>query len=507
MKYKIFFFLIPFLSLLFLKKTNGQNTISAMSSNYNVKTQRFFVPNFSPKKNGLKFKNRFFVKEWIHIAPSEFPIKKIQNMDDKYGLCGGMCHAVAELFTYKKTPPTQTSIPNTKSALYYYLAQSQLETFGYDLRYYDKIEDWFEMKDGKEKLPKLTMIELGAIKLKLKRKQLAQIILMYNTGNEGKIWKNHQVLVYGVEQTGDQGTLHIYDPNFPSNDKQRITYNITDGKVIAKQGGATVHGFFVTLPKMTNPLHHPSYLATLGQELFVDGMKELKKQANEIAADLKKYYNLSSEQAARTLKRAGYKASEVAEALQKTYRQNAQQIAAELSKIGYQAQDIVQALKNVMRQNGNQIVRHMKAAKIKATEISKGLQKELNYAPKKVVAVMKKAGFSLSEIGDVIKTGLGTKSGYDAIDILKQNNYSALNIAKTLKKHYNSSFTTIARELRNRCKFDAYQTAKAIYEAYKLNAGQVADAIYNHAKFGLEDCKNAVERIFNLSPTDVLQFF
>jgi hypothetical protein len=149
----------------------------------------------------------------------------------------------------------------------------------------------------------------------------------------------------------------------------------------------------------------------------------------------------------------------------------------------------------------------MKAAKIKATEISKGIQKELGYTPKKVVAIMKKAGFPLADIGDVIKTGLGTRSGYDAIDILKQNNYNALDIAKTLKKQYNSSFTTITRELRNRCKFDAYQTAKAIYEAYKLNAGQVADAIYNHAKFGLEDCKNAVEKIFNLSPTDVLEFF
>jgi hypothetical protein len=508
MKNKIFFFIMALFCLILPENTIGQSpTIYKMNKKSNAKTQRFFVPNFSPKKHGFHFRNRFITKEWTQFAPAEHPIKKLRNLKDGYGLCGGMCHAAAELFVYRKDRPTQTSTPNTNSALYYYLAQSQLETFGLDLKYYNKIDDWYEMKDGKERLPKLSVTELGAVKLKLKRKQLAQITLMYYTQGEGNNWENHQVLVYGMEQTGENGTLYIYDPNFPNNDEQKVTYTIEDGKVIAEHLDRMVYGFLIVLPQMNNPYHQPAYLASLGQEEFVKGMRELKKQATEIAADLKKYYNLTSEQTARALKRAGYKADEVADALKKNFQRNAKQIATELAKVGYKAQDIVHALRDVMKQNGNQIVQHMKAAKIKATEISKGIQNELGYTPKKVVAIMKKAGFPLADIGDVIKTGLGTRSGYDAIDILKQNNYNALDIAKTLKKQYNSSFTTITRELRNRCKFDAYQTAKAIYEAYKLNAGQVADAIYNHAKFGLEDCKNAVEKIFNLSPTDVLEFF
>jgi hypothetical protein len=150
MKNKIFFFIMALFCLILPENTIGQSpTIYKMNKKSNAKTQRFFVPNFSPKKHGFHFRNRFITKEWTQFAPAEHPIKKLRNLKDGYGLCGGMCHAAAELFVYRKDRPTQTSTPNTNSALYYYLAQSQLETFGLDLKYYNKIDDWYEMKDGK----------------------------------------------------------------------------------------------------------------------------------------------------------------------------------------------------------------------------------------------------------------------------------------------------------------------------------------------------------------------
>jgi hypothetical protein len=74
--------------------------------------------------------------------------------------------------------------------------------------------------DSGESTQKLTAQEIPGIIARLKARQLVPIGLVLTSEGKGRLWENHQILGYGVQENA-QGVidLQVYDPNFPRDDK------------------------------------------------------------------------------------------------------------------------------------------------------------------------------------------------------------------------------------------------------------------------------------------------
>lgn len=427
------------------------------------------VTGFKPSKQGFNFVNSFQLKD--------FPLgDKIASKINQsgYGLCGGMAHCVNELFIYNEAVPSNTTPPKPNTPLYHYIAGGLLDSFGKGLRDMKKILDWYAMPDGKVKLPKLTKIQLIGLKLLLSRGKLVQLMISYNTEGQGKEWDNHQVLAYKVEETNGSGTIWLYEPNNPNCDTARIEYTVDANGVhmIEKdgsKGNATpkvVHGFFVVLPRIENPLTLPTYLLHKGHAFFVDRMRNnLRKSIYEIAQDLKKYTDLKPAEILKLLKNSGYNATDVARvckdvlltsaeialnllrqvgfsvgqiiaALHIVFRRIASWLLREMLKIGYKLADIALGLQSHFRMKLVDLIKTLKAQAQKLNDIVKILIEKFRITAKRTLAKMlREAKYAVSDIiGALKKVGLSIK---DAIIIMRRDfEWSVVAAARIAKQHF-----------------------------------------------------------------------
>jgi hypothetical protein len=169
----------------------------------------------------------------------------------EFGLCGGMSLAAADFFLSRVPVPGDTDPPASGTALYDYFYQRQVDSLGGLGVMSMKFLKWMSLPDEsatEDSAGGLTADELPSIVSRLKAGQLVPIGLVYQSVGTGKLWDNHQVLAFAVDEAPDLTLLRVYDPNYPKDGKvvlQVTTRTMTEGdasKTIARSLLVTGNG-------------------------------------------------------------------------------------------------------------------------------------------------------------------------------------------------------------------------------------------------------------------------
>ena len=217
---------------------------------------------FLPSKHGFHFPNAFRFKTTIefkngifdHFVPKDYYTYQI---DEGYGLCGGMALGAHEYFVQKRKIPKDKKAPKKGDKLYDFVLDRLYVSFGQP-RFSELTQalSWWGSIEYKETLlEEDTRKELERITNKIDQKEPVQLMLIYQTKTTGSPWDNHQVLAYGYEKDYSSIRFFIYDPNKPDRDDIVITLaQKTNGKHYLYQNGyekpRKIYGMFPTFPKI-----------------------------------------------------------------------------------------------------------------------------------------------------------------------------------------------------------------------------------------------------------------
>ncbi len=199
------------------------------------------------------------------------------NAPSRFGLCGGMSLAAADLFLERTPRPAANKPPAPGTDLYEWLHRRQESSLGSAGLFAIKFMTWMMLPDATSVTgttsttsPQLRTIahatyeELGPILKRLDEGELAPLGLVYVRAasnskapgsKPGLPWENHQVLAYQAQRNPTQDharaakpdtksldsipagkiTLWIYDPNYPNDDDARIELEVGEGQVRAVQ--------------------------------------------------------------------------------------------------------------------------------------------------------------------------------------------------------------------------------------------------------------------------------
>jgi len=223
---------------------------------------------FLPSKDGFDFVNSFKPFDPMISLPSWLGIKPIPG---SYGLCGGMSAAAYDFRLVRITHPQAPDIrqyhdvPKTATSLHRYLVRRSLDTFGMGGAFVNRVGDWTLLPDeGLGGVQNLSYIELPEIVHNLQLGQCLVLALIYERADDfgdmlRKIWRNHQVLAYGYNQTGlNTLEIPIYDCNYKNRDDIVLTieqvpvgesiegpiFGLKTCEVIPGRTDKTVRGFF-----------------------------------------------------------------------------------------------------------------------------------------------------------------------------------------------------------------------------------------------------------------------
>jgi hypothetical protein len=204
---------------------------------------------FRPSRHGFRFVNSF--------TGSPLPLEgwtKELGVPERFGLCGGMSCAAADLYIAGVEVPGGTTPPERGAALYDYIYQRQVSTFALGAMAMKFIE-WMEApEEGERGTHARTAEELPQILAALDEGRPVVLGLVFvartSGGAQRKAWENHQVLAYAAERL-PMGVveLRIYDPNFPGADDAVIRYvpspdGVRIARIVPGRGRKAVRGFF-----------------------------------------------------------------------------------------------------------------------------------------------------------------------------------------------------------------------------------------------------------------------
>jgi hypothetical protein len=214
------------------------------------------VGNFRPSTHGFPFANSYPAGMPVYLFST--PFGAVGAGDASRGLCGGMVYAAMDLF-HQGTQP----IPSAPvQPVFRYICHRLFTSWGLPFAWVT-YWDW-QRRSGGDKLcfgvllqrgvTRLT-IEVGWPKIRqtLDAGQLCPLGLVKVKGwNILKLALNHQVCAYGYDydETSGAVTLHLYDPNYPSDDTCTVAFHTRDPGaeqlMVHSCEGATVRGVFPT---------------------------------------------------------------------------------------------------------------------------------------------------------------------------------------------------------------------------------------------------------------------
>ena len=223
------------------------------------------VPGFLPSTNGFAFPNA-----WPSNPIRQFRLGNVATLnigDAANGLCGGMSFAVADLFRAGLRPGDQP-IPAGGSPRHAYIVERQVSSFDdgrVPLRFYALMsparterEGWLEQVLGRVGIDHhsrtwtMLQVEWPRIRARLEAGELVVLGLVRVVSlDPSQLARNHQVLAYGYDHVGLAGprrTLHLYDPNRPTDDRGTLALDLSDPTrrppVLSFPAGPTVLAFF-----------------------------------------------------------------------------------------------------------------------------------------------------------------------------------------------------------------------------------------------------------------------
>jgi hypothetical protein len=212
------------------------------------------VPGFRPSVNGFPFPNWFPPDRPFFLFDT--PLGPVRFADATRGLCGGMIFTAIDLFhAGVRTPPSEPTDP-----LFRHFCRRLLTSWGLPfgwLKYWDwqRRPDASRFASGVRTRRGVSSLmienEWPVIRGKLDAGELVPLGIVKVAGwSLIKMGLNHQVLAYGYDASGDDVTVHIYDPNYPGDDTTTLRWSVADPDsprmVTHSCEGPTVRGVFAT---------------------------------------------------------------------------------------------------------------------------------------------------------------------------------------------------------------------------------------------------------------------
>lgn len=473
------------------------------------------VKEFLPSKHAFKFKNSF---KFSNLVPDLGINLDSKVGDSAYGLCGGIVHCAHELFLHKEPIPNITNEPGLSDPIYYYITEGLLDTFGTRLSNMRKMIDYHGMKDGKERLPKISLVQLAFLKLMIKQNRLAQMMIVYHTQGEDKVWNNHQVLAYGIEEKDEKGKIYIYDPNVIDAsliDKEFISYEIKDKKVLMEQPTRlkmknitddTVHGFFLVNPPLRDPHQSIAYLASLGAFEMIRRMRtELRKGILEITRALKKYFKMADEKIIELLIRMRYKVQDIAVIMRKYYGMAPSAFFKAMRDAQAKIEDIVNAIRRVYKTAMTTVYQWLKSARIKIDQIAQMLRTAYSQTVQQMVNFLKRMRITMLEIAEILRETFRITKWRELGGILKNAKYAIAEIAKYMRSIAKVGAGYFAKWLRNAFRYSAKTITRLLNSIYRSSLKDIVEILYSWVKFGVTTVINAVKSELGIGKVKVMR--
>jgi len=178
------------------------------------------VPGFKVEQHGFAFRNNF--------PFTSFPVQEIAGIpltSATYGLCGGMAYATRDYFEAGQPIPA-TQSPPVGGPLFDFLWRRLLDSFnlpfgaGSPSRYLQLMSP--ALADAgpptffgvRSRADEMITVSWPRVRATIDQGRLCPLALvLMKSDDPGKIFENHQVLVFGYEIAGPIVTLLINDPN------------------------------------------------------------------------------------------------------------------------------------------------------------------------------------------------------------------------------------------------------------------------------------------------------
>ncbi len=173
---------------------------------------------FRPSLHGFRFVNSF------HGSPLPIPLPAAEErlgLPNRFGLCGGMSSAAADLFLAGAMVPEGSTPPERGTPVYDYLYRRQATTLAPMGAGAARFIEWMELpEEGEDGTHARTEREMPTILAALGRGEPVMLgLVLGSPRGERKAWENHQVLAYAASRLPmDVVEIRIYDPNYPGRD-------------------------------------------------------------------------------------------------------------------------------------------------------------------------------------------------------------------------------------------------------------------------------------------------
>ena len=220
------------------------------------------VDGFMPSISGLPFRNDY-------PAGTKWPIVDLPvvgnlgTADAGNGLCGGFGFTVVDLFLSapRLDPPQDATRPPAGSPRFDYLTHRLLDSFNGAVPYGTiiKILDWIQTSSSddflRHGLGHMTASdEWPSIKRDIDSNRPSPIVLVGPPQSalgdvstiKGALANSHQVVACGYDLGPSDVTIHVYDPNNPSEDNATLTVSLAhpEWPVVTANMGREVRGLF-----------------------------------------------------------------------------------------------------------------------------------------------------------------------------------------------------------------------------------------------------------------------
>jgi hypothetical protein len=212
------------------------------------------VTGFLPSVNGLRFTNSWPSEADVIVPVPVYGEVAIGNGSN--GLCGGMVFTILDVFS-AGAPPLTDSQPASGTPLFKYIVGRLIGSFNVPdgiVRYFDwmiepdaDVNLWITTRRGVRSRTLLDEWPKNKADIDAQQPSPLGLVTVHST-SPGDLGKNHHVLAYAYDITGDQLTIQVYDPNtdpaqgdgvsieVPMTGTAPITHNINIGN--------PVRGFF-----------------------------------------------------------------------------------------------------------------------------------------------------------------------------------------------------------------------------------------------------------------------
>jgi hypothetical protein len=249
-----------------------------------------FIPGFKPSANGFKFTNN-----WGDV-PYSLPPLRGSLLDFKYGnanngLCGGMVYTVRDYYEASRLIPSDTTRPPGETdSLFMYIVNRLFDSFDVnDVSLYLKLMNPLYPDTDENLLNPIGLANgrafvMANIEFPMIRADIltghpsplglvrVKSALPFDLGN------NHQVLAYGYQQSGENVTIWLYDPNTEQADSDtvKMSFNVrTTAERInvahnVDGGKGPIYCFFRTNYQFSKPLPSIFSLRLYGESHGLD---------------------------------------------------------------------------------------------------------------------------------------------------------------------------------------------------------------------------------------------